>query len=643
MNCPLIKRYSSILALFGILALMLCACSSGSDTSTISISLGVLPSQGRAAVSIDQLVHTIMLSGPSGNQTMTISGSGTAKATVVAGVWNIRVEAYFEKELYALGSATAEVKAGRNTDVLIQMTVVLTEPETKRGTGGGGGSSSGGTSPQISVTIIPAAVTVLKGDTFQFNATVDNSQDQNVTWTVSGGLSNIDGIGLLGVSMSETTGAQLTVTARSVADNTKSGTAVVTVAAASGSGTLTTITINGDLWVNAELEPDTSALSGITGYEWKKNGTAMSPPETGSKYIVKSFDKNQQITVTIAHSEGSTDSLPVTIENKTGIYEFVHLDDIRSDLAGNYILQTNAINFDSDIPGGFFWEPIGSNGNGFSGSFDGSGNTINLGSNKIDLKLDSITYYASLFLNISGGEVKNLKLEGSINASISDRINAAALAGDFYGTIENVCSNVDITVDGTFTLAGGIVAFGAGDIRNCYSTGNITANSSSWGSQAGGISGDHRNGQISNCWVEGDVNVSLTFGDYAGGIAGSLAEGGEAAHCVALNNVIGGSSSTDVGRITGSLAPAWSPSPPNGTVSSNFANGVMTTASHAPIDDPDDIDGKDVDLATEANTLGWWNTTSPAGPGWSVGTKAAADEANPWYWGAGNRPRLWFE
>ena len=71
--------------------------------------------------------HTITLSGPTGTKILTISGAGTASATVAAGLWNIGVDAYYGEELYAVGSASADVKAGRTTNVSVQMTVVWTE------------------------------------------------------------------------------------------------------------------------------------------------------------------------------------------------------------------------------------------------------------------------------------------------------------------------------------------------------------------------------------------------------------------------------------------------------------------------------------------------------------------------------------
>ena len=123
--------------------LLFAACSGGGETATISINIGKSSLPDKASVSIDQLHHVIVLSGPTGKQTYSISGGGTVKATVTAGLWVIDVDGFLGTELYAKGSATAEVKPARNTSVTVYMTVIWDEPAG----GGGGGSSGSGSVP----------------------------------------------------------------------------------------------------------------------------------------------------------------------------------------------------------------------------------------------------------------------------------------------------------------------------------------------------------------------------------------------------------------------------------------------------------------------------------------------------------------
>lgn len=84
-----------------------------------------------------------------------------------------------------------------------------------------------------SVTVTPSTASVGKGSTLQLAATVvaDGFASKEVTWKVTGGTdSTISSSGLLTVGAGET-GSSLTVTATSVVDDTKSGTATITVPA----------------------------------------------------------------------------------------------------------------------------------------------------------------------------------------------------------------------------------------------------------------------------------------------------------------------------------------------------------------------------------------------------------------------------
>jgi sortase B cell surface sorting signal len=82
--------------------------------------------------------------------------------------------------------------------------------------------------PPVSVAINQSNVTVVKGESHQFNATVTNATDQTVTWSVDGTDSTIDASGLLVVGANETTNT-LTVTATSNEDSTKIANTTVTV------------------------------------------------------------------------------------------------------------------------------------------------------------------------------------------------------------------------------------------------------------------------------------------------------------------------------------------------------------------------------------------------------------------------------
>lgn len=82
-----------------------------------------------------------------------------------------------------------------------------------------------------SVTVSPATATVNNGNMLQLNATVEteNFAPTSVVWSVNSEISTISANGLLTVPATETA-TELTVTATSTFDDTKTGTATITVA-----------------------------------------------------------------------------------------------------------------------------------------------------------------------------------------------------------------------------------------------------------------------------------------------------------------------------------------------------------------------------------------------------------------------------
>lgn len=82
------------------------------------------------------------------------------------------------------------------------------------------------------VTLSPSTATVAKGGMLALSATVEveNFAPKNVTWTINSQLSSITQAGILTVGAGETA-STITVTATSDYDNTKSGTATITVPA----------------------------------------------------------------------------------------------------------------------------------------------------------------------------------------------------------------------------------------------------------------------------------------------------------------------------------------------------------------------------------------------------------------------------
>lgn len=134
-----------------------------------------------------------------------------------------------------------------------------------------------------SVQVMPSDVTVIKGGTEIFSATVigENNPSQEVTWTVEGGngTTGITSGGRLTVAADETA-ATLTVRATSVADTTKSGTAKVTVDLSSVFVAVTQIT----------HVPDTATV----GTPLQLTGTVV-PSDATNKTIIWSVSPNNTL------------------------------------------------------------------------------------------------------------------------------------------------------------------------------------------------------------------------------------------------------------------------------------------------------------------------------------------------------------
>ena len=87
-----------------------------------------------------------------------------------------------------------------------------------------------------SVTVSPESAWMKAGSALQFNPTVSDNSNQKVTWSVNGVVSGnstvgtISGSGWYAAPTAAPSSEQVTVTATSVADTTKSGKATVTVA-----------------------------------------------------------------------------------------------------------------------------------------------------------------------------------------------------------------------------------------------------------------------------------------------------------------------------------------------------------------------------------------------------------------------------
>jgi membrane carboxypeptidase/penicillin-binding protein PbpC len=108
----------SILIVFSSLAFTGCFSPWKGDETALTLLLG---NTGCRAAANDEAVLQIELTGPTGRQSHTVEGNKPFSVTVMPGYWEITVKAFLDGALYAEGSGGADIKAGKNTTVEIQM------------------------------------------------------------------------------------------------------------------------------------------------------------------------------------------------------------------------------------------------------------------------------------------------------------------------------------------------------------------------------------------------------------------------------------------------------------------------------------------------------------------------------------------
>ena len=139
---------------------------------------------------------------------------------------------------------------------------------------------------------------------------------------------------------------------------------------------------------------------------------------------------------------------------------------------GSYVLTDDII-----LDAG--WNPSQWGDLGFTGTLDGNGYTITLAGQP-------------LFSKLSGGTIRNLRLDGVVTGT-------GSLAGTMQGgAVENCWSGAAVTGGGFDDIAGLVGTLTAGAIQNCLTTGELTAGSLS---SAFGIAGGGRGTlcSVTNC------------------------------------------------------------------------------------------------------------------------------------------------
>jgi len=134
-----IEKFSkTVFSLVFILALASCFDLSQEKEGTIIICIG--SSQSRDVMyppdpaTRNLLTHHITVTGFGDTQKQTLtSGRTTASFSVAPGLWNIKVDAYYENDHYATGSRSVDINAGQTDTITIRMSQVTSKDEDKDG------------------------------------------------------------------------------------------------------------------------------------------------------------------------------------------------------------------------------------------------------------------------------------------------------------------------------------------------------------------------------------------------------------------------------------------------------------------------------------------------------------------------------
>jgi hypothetical protein len=164
----------------------------------------------------------------------------------------------------------------KRAGLLLSLTLVTMLAGCKNGTAG----------RVVSVTVEPTGVNVVIGTTLQLTATVMETSNTAVTWSVAGGSANgtVSSTGLYTAPASVPTPAQVTITAISRKDTTKSGSATVTVTPTTGPTTVSVAVSPAAASVaNFGTQQFTAAVTGSTNpsVTWQVNGATGGSQTTG--------------------------------------------------------------------------------------------------------------------------------------------------------------------------------------------------------------------------------------------------------------------------------------------------------------------------------------------------------------------------
>jgi hypothetical protein len=244
------------------------------------------------------------------------------------------------------------------------------------------------------------------------------------------------------------------------------------------------------------------------------------------------------------------------------IQNWYDLDAVRNNLVGSYVLIENLDDttdgYDQlvgDTADGKGWQPIGTEGNAFKGTFNGTGHTISgLFIDRPDedevglfgrVQQGLVRNVGLVSINVTGkkfvGALAGYSWKGTIDSdirppnsmtysrgSVTGEENVGGLVGNNYdGTVNQCESSADVfhassALDEDRWRTGGLVGLNSGTVLNCDYNGVVYGDR-----QVGGLVGLNQNillirGQVEDCGGAYSVNGNVEVGGVAGRNMGSI-------------------------------------------------------------------------------------------------------------------------
>jgi hypothetical protein len=322
--------------------------------------------------------------------------------------------------------------------------------------------------------------------------------------------------------------------------------------------------------------------------------------------------------ITVALIAGMTGCFSTPLSE---IRDWYDLHAVRDNLSGHHILMND---LDATTDGyeelasptaneGKGWQPIGTQDDLFTGTFDGQGYEIrDLFSSRPD------EMYVGLFGAVGeGGIVQNI---GVVNADMTGYGAVGGLAGDNEGTVINSYSTGNVTGSEDSAGIGGLVGANLGTVSDSYSTGSVTGDT--W---VGGLVGWNEASPVSNSYSTGSVNGVLGVGGLVGASSG-----------IVRNSYSTGSVTGDVnvGGLVGENTATVRNSYSTGSVSGNDDFGGLVGDNRATVSDSfwdTETSGQTTsDGGTGKTTEEMQDIATFSGVGWNI-IEVASGSTNPSY------------